>query len=352
MKSNRVKIKLKKVIGGIHVKKLWVLFVLLAFVVFATVPVFAAAAKPLQVKVVKRTHKFYKEYHNQELHRVVTGYAQYSLGPNFYNNDWDRGSLSGLTQDEINYLKSLTGFSAKVRYYIDVTGKVCQTSPFYNHSEEVSRNTSFEIKREYLNPYMIIETYIYKTVVYFNDVKYVIVANVYDYSPLVLDLDDNGKIDTAFNDWQPHSPKFYVGFAKFFDITGDGNVDFTEWIAKDPKDGLLVMPDKDGKVETALQLFGTAGGYTDGYEKLSLVCDKDKNGWVEGKELEGLAIWVDENNNAKCEPNELKSLSEYGIVKISTKHHNFVSEYVTSDGKTHKMWDWWPAVKEVRMYKR
>ena len=183
-------------------------------------------------------------------------------------------------------------------------------------------------------------------------VDYQLQYYVFDNSPLILDLDKNGKVDTAMNRWMPHAPKFYVQYAKYFDITGDGVEDFTEWVAKNPSDGLLAVPDKNGKVRNALQLFGTAGGYIDGYEKLSLHFDLDGNGWVEGKELEGLKIWIDSNNDAVCQDSELRELREFDVKRICTRHKDYVSKYETKNGEIHTMWDWWPAAAETRKVKR
>lgn len=73
---------------------------------------------------------------------------------------------------------------------------------------------------------------------------------------------------------------------------------------------------------------------------------------MEGPELEELTVWQDRNSDAVCQPDELTSLAEHGIIKLSTRHSNFVSRYVTADGQTHAMWDWWPATLEVRKLRR
>jgi hypothetical protein len=172
------------------------------------------------------------------------------------------------------------------------------------------------------------------------------VLGVWDASPIVLDLNGSGRIDTAKNEWRPHAPTFYKEYASNFDLTGDGQKDLCEWFKPGTKDGLLCIPE-NGEVRNALQLFGTAGGYNDGYEKLSIICDKDKNGWVEGSELEGLMLWVDSNHDGICQPDEQHSLSEFGVKRISAKHNNYVSVYDTTDGNTHKTWDWWPSMMEV-----
>jgi hypothetical protein len=181
---------------------------------------------------------------------------------------------------------------------------------------------------------------------------YAIRYYVYSVSPLVLDLDDNRRIDVAEGYWLPHAPKFYMKYTNFFDLTGDGIEDFCEWMSPRAHDGLLCMPDENGQVRNALQLFGTAGGFLNGFEKLSLVCDKDNNGWIEGSELKGLKIWIDKNNDGKCESNEIFGLDTYGITRIATRQKNYVGAFVTSDEKYHVMWDWWPSMTETRKFKR
>lgn len=179
--------------------------------------------------------------------------------------------------------------------------------------------------------------------------RYQIVA-VYCESPIILDLDNSKKVDVSAGIWLPHTPKLFKDSLRHFDITGDSKIDLTEWILPNPSDALLVMPE-NGKVTNALQLFGTAGGYLNGYEKLALVCDKDNNGWVEGEELEGLKLWIDHNNDAVCQISEMEELSAYGVTKISAWHENYVGQFQTKDGKLNTTWDWWPTVAEVRKFR-
>lgn len=328
--------KLKRLLGG--------LVLLLLVLGMPTICYAGATGTGVETPEAKTVTQFIT-YDKTETHRVVSGYAEYAIGPNFLDNDWDRGDLSGLTQAEKDYLRSLTGLSARVTYYIDMTGQTVSTSPF---TDSISYTTE-----EFVNVGigdMGEDIFVRTRIITIEGVRYQIVADVYDYSPVVLDLDDNGKIDVAYNYWLPHAPKFYREYARFFDITGDGMEDFTEWMARNARDGLLVMPE-NGKVENALQLFGTAGGYKDGYEKLSILCDKDRNGWVEQDELAGLAIWIDANNNGICESNELHNLADFNIRRIATKHTNFTSKYSTSHGENRMTWDWWPAVLSMRKFK-
>ena len=128
------------------------------------------------------------------------------------------------------------------------------------------------------------------------------------------------------------------------DFFGDGFEIAMEWVG--PQDGLLVAPKADGSVDMSC-LFGTAGGYENGYEKLSLY---DKNGdmKVNGEELNDLAIWQDANGNGIADAGEVKSVKSLGITSINVEFNkeNFVSSF-ERNGQTYKMWDWWPNAVEL-----
>jgi len=163
-------------------------------------------------------------------------------------------------------------------------------------------------------------------------------------SPIVLDLDNDGKPDVDQGRWLPHPKRFNKSGALAFDINGDGFAEVTEWIG--PNDGLLVAPLEGGKVKGGNELFGNPIGFVEGYQKLGLHYDKDQNGAVEGKELEGLMVWVDKDHNGKVEPGELRPVQEYGITSISTQQENLKSSFVIN-GRTRSTWDWWPTCMVV-----
>jgi hypothetical protein len=274
-------------------------------------------------------------------HRVVSGYAAVELGPNFLDNDWDEvwaGSWDNLTQADRDYLKSITGLRSGVWYYIDLTDKQIRSgSQFTNYNQTIG--TYQEI---------ISEGDVNIDVTHVNQIShtYQLILQVYDYSPIVLDLNNDKKIDVAYNYWLPHAPKFFTQNIVKFDITGDMVPDLVEWVVG-PNDGLLVEPGVK-KVTSALDLFGTAGGYSNGYEKLATY-DKDKNGFVEGKELEGFKVWIDKNQNGTCEENELFDIKQFNVKKLSVNHNGkYVSYYETNDEQKRLMWDWWPAAIEVK----
>lgn len=164
-------------------------------------------------------------------------------------------------------------------------------------------------------------------------------------SPILLDLDGNDKPDVDRGEWLPHPGRFNQSRSRLFDINGDGFPDVTEWVG--PGDGLLVFRVPKGQeVRGGGQLFGNPIGFVDGYQKLGLYFDTDRNGVVEGKELEGLIVWQDRDGNARSGPGELTPASELGITAIQTSHKNLKSSYVVR-GEERATWDWWPTAMLV-----
>ena len=192
------------------------------------------------------------------------------------------------------------------------------------------------------------QTYVGPGSMTYNGMQLEVVAFV-SVSPIVIDLDGNSKIDVDRNEWVPHSNRFNIDRAKMFDINGDGDKDLTEWLGTN--DGLLVAPVDEVKVLGGRELFGTAVGFVDGYQKLALLRDANMDGFVTGEELDGLKVWVDKNQNANCEADELIPVQDLKITSINVKHDNFKSS-CTMDGKTTTTWDWWPTVMMVRETKR
>lgn len=160
-------------------------------------------------------------------------------------------------------------------------------------------------------------------------------------SPIVLDLDGNGKPDVDRGEWLPHPNRFNRSRAVLFDITATGFPNLTEWVG--PKDGLLLAPGKAGaRVVAGSRLFGNPIGYVDGYQKLGLLYDKDGDGAVRGEELRELLVWRDANSNARLDPGEARPAGALGITRIATKHHNLKSTF-TLGGEERSTWDWWPT---------
>ena len=161
-------------------------------------------------------------------------------------------------------------------------------------------------------------------------------------SPLVLDITGNGVLQASNGQNMPGHPvvNSNVILADFY---GDGFEIAMEWVG--PQDGLLVAPKADGSVDMSC-LFGTAGGYDNGYEKLSLY-DNNEDNLINGSELNGLSVWQDANGNGIADAGEVKTVQELGITEIAINpDDNFVSSF-TMNGNTNKMWDWWPNALEL-----
>jgi len=390
-------------------KRLIVLVMLLAFILCLSAQAFASTAKEREVKIIYRNDPT-ENINVTTVHRVVVGNAVVPNNPNVftigntkttvelapnignllerlnvveraYMSFWDKftngpyinvklrmftdpsGEAYKFTEAEKKLLDSIYPIhGAYTNVFVDLFDGTVKTAPFQNWAgsfhgafyqlsqlfpDKNSSTTAYQVSNDQLDPYTIVQTS--KAVVTTTKTTYTLIAGACE-SPIILDVDNNDKVDVTKNEWRPHYPALNVNSVRKFDMTGDGEEDFTEWMSASPNDALLCIPE-DGRVESALQLFGTAGGYVDGYEKLSIVCDKDNNGWVEGEELKGLMLWKDANNNAICESGELMTLDECGVTAISTQHKDFKSTYKAADGHVKATWDWWPTLAEMRRFR-
>lgn len=255
-----------------------------------------------------------------------------------------RGSAYGYLYDSKTNSWTYWGYSRVGKSYSELTdkgfvisletGKVIDVISSREYSG-LSKNAQFTFQTSYAE--LVGDT------VEVNGREYKIVG-ARNWSPIMLDLDGDDVADTNRNRWDPHAPAFFSERTAFFDLSGDERNEFCEWPGA--KDGLLVKPEEDGSIRGAENLFGTAGGYRDGYVKMSETLDVDKNGWVEGNELEGLYLWQDKNTDGICSKDELTTVQSWGVQKISTDHKNFTSVYYRN-GKKYKTWDWWPTGFEV-----
>lgn len=161
------------------------------------------------------------------------------------------------------------------------------------------------------------------------------------YSPIVLDLDGDGKIEASNGQYLAHDS--FSDKVVAFDFFGNGFPVLTEWVGAN--DGLLCRPNADGSVK-GTNLFGIANGFNNGYEEMASL-DVDNSGSLEGAELKDLRVWTDVNANGIAEANELKTLDELGITSIKVSHNNYASTFVRN-GQTFKSFDWWPNCREMR----
>jgi hypothetical protein len=103
-----------------------------------------------------------------------------------------------------------------------------------------------------------------------------------------------------------------------FDLAGDTRAERWAWVS--PKAGILVWdPQRTGRITSGAQLFGSVTWsmyWPDGYAPLAAL-DNDESGWLSGKELDGLAVWCDRNQNAVSEPGEVRPLRAHGITRVA-----------------------------------
>ena len=149
-------------------------------------------------------------------------------------------------------------------------------------------------------------------------------------SPIALDLNGDGQINVTGSSTAKDSDREEIGATVEFDIDGDGDLDTIEWL--DGSGDALLVDNRDGNAASDMdgaRLFGDQGGlYANGFEKLSAL-DANGDGTLNGDELEGLELWVDDGD-AIVEEGEMQTLTQHGITEISVE----MNEVVDADGNT------------------
>jgi len=134
-----------------------------------------------------------------------------------------------------------------------------------------------------------------------------------------------------------------------FDADGSGLARDWTWISRDV--GWLVWdPTGRGSISSGRQLFGNVTFWLfwpTGYEALRAL-DDDGDGELRGKELAGLAVWRDFNQNGLSEAGEVEPLSSLGIVALSCSYRRAASRELAAfsprgvtfqDGATRPSYD-------------
>jgi hypothetical protein len=107
---------------------------------------------------------------------------------------------------------------------------------------------------------------------------------------------------------------------------------------------------QDGReVVSGFQLFGSVTWLTpwdNGYLALAAL-DDNGDGKIAGNELEGLALWRDENANGISDAGEVKPVADWNIVSLGYHHKRqdrdaWVSEngVTFANGETRPTYDW------------
>jgi uncharacterized repeat protein (TIGR01451 family) len=146
-------------------------------------------------------------------------------------------------------------------------------------------------------------------------------------SPIAFDLNGDGEIAVTGRSTAKERINDEVNATVNFDLDADGVLEHTEWLNGDG-DALLV-DNRDGNAANDMdgaRLLGDQGGlFEDGFVKLALL-DADNSGAIEGAELDGLELWLD-NGDAIVQDGELQALELHAIASISVERQDIQNEY-------------------------
>ena len=157
-------------------------------------------------------------------------------------------------------------------------------------------------------------------------------------TPIVLTLEPTGSLREMLR------PEARVAF----DLDGTGLRQRYPWLH--PRAAFLVWdPMRTGVIRSGLQLFGNVTWWMfwrDGYAAMDAL-DDDRNGWIDGAELAGLALWFDRNENGHSDPGEVRPVEECGIEALAVRATAMDEGSPTNpaglrltNGRVFPTWDW------------
>ena len=157
-------------------------------------------------------------------------------------------------------------------------------------------------------------------------------------TPIIFPLDGARSLESLL------APGVSVGF----DLDGQSAGAKWPWVKGDT--ALLVWdPEGLGQIRSGRQLIGSVTWWLfweNGYTVLRAL-DDDRNGWLEGAELDGLAAWQDGNGNGVSDAGEVRPLSAVGVRRLSAMASGSVSDMPMNDaglemvdGRVLPTYDW------------
>ena len=157
-------------------------------------------------------------------------------------------------------------------------------------------------------------------------------------TPLVLDLSGAKSLSSLLN--PSHKSEF--------DLDGTGRPQSYSWVK--PTTAFLVWdPHHEGRITSGRQLFGNATWWmlwANAYSAMDAL-DNNRDGWLSGSELHGLALWYDRNGNGKCDLGEVVPIEQTSIVALRTRFDTKSGESLVSqsgvvlrDGRILPTYDW------------
>lgn len=163
-------------------------------------------------------------------------------------------------------------------------------------------------------------------------------ARPYGITPLVFSLTESQPLEALLD------PASRVKF----DLRGFGQAETFPWVK--PTTTFLVWdPERSGKITSGRQLFGNATWwmfFSDAYAAMRAL-DDNHDGWLTGKELAGLAIWTDRNQNGTSDAGEVTPVEQSQIIGIATRSVGKsgispmnAAGLVLRDGRVLPTYDW------------
>ncbi len=157
-------------------------------------------------------------------------------------------------------------------------------------------------------------------------------------TPIIFSLDGARSLESLL------APGISVGF----DLDGQALGAKWPWVKGDT--ALLVWdPEGLGQIRSGRQLIGSVTWWLfweNGYTVLRAL-DDDRNGWLEGVELDGLAAWQDSNGNGVSDDGEVRPLSAVGVRRLSAMASGSVDDMPMNDaglemtdGRVLPTYDW------------
>ena len=157
-------------------------------------------------------------------------------------------------------------------------------------------------------------------------------------TPIIFPLDNARPVESLL------APALSVAF----DLDGTESGAKWPWVKSDT--AFLVWDgDGSGRVTSGRQLIGSVTWWLfwdNGFTVLQAL-DNDRNGWLEGPELAGLAAWQDANSNGQSDPGEVRPLPTCGVLRLSTVASGTTSGMPMnaaglemSDGRVLPTYDW------------
>lgn len=134
-----------------------------------------------------------------------------------------------------------------------------------------------------------------------------------------------------------------------FDFAGTGDLRAQGWL-NERSAWLVWDPRGRGQITSGFDMIGAvtwSAFWRDGFQVLRAL-DDDRNGRVDGAELDGLALWRDANANGISDPGEVQPVAAHAIVSLATEGAGrpdllIAADGVTfADGSVRPLYDWTP----------